>query len=127
VTATTSARRILVVDDNRDAAESLAALLQIDGHDTRLAYDGLDAVAAAEQFKPDLVLLDIGLPKLNGYEAARRMRQTAWGKAMVVVALTGWGQQEDRNKSSQAGFDEHLVKPVDHDKLRALLTDLPAL
>ncbi len=124
--ATTVARRILVVDDNRDAAESLAELLQISGHETRLAHDGVDAVQVAAAFRPDLVLLDIGLPKLNGYDAARRMREQPWGKTMVLVALTGWGQREDRQKSSQAGFDDHIVKPVDHDALMKLLADLPA-
>ena len=115
-----------MVDDNRDAAESLAELLQISGHETRLAYDGVEAVEAAAAFRPDVVLLDIGLPKLNGYDAARRIREQPWGKTMVLVALTGWGQEEDRQKSSEAGFDGHLVKPVDHDALMKLLADLPA-
>jgi two-component system, chemotaxis family, CheB/CheR fusion protein len=121
-----TARRILVVDDNRDAAESLAQLLQISGHETRLAHDGIAAVQEAAAFRPDVVLLDIGLPKLNGYDAARQMREEAWGRSMVIVALTGWGQDEDRKKSSQAGFDEHLVKPVDPEALVKLLHALPA-
>ncbi len=122
--ATPIARRILVVDDNRDAAESLAMVLQLNGHETRLAHDGLDAMQAAEAFRPDLVLLDIGLPKLNGYEVARRLRGEAWGKDMFVAALTGWGQDEDRKKSRDAGFDAHLVKPVDPDTLMKLLATL---
>jgi two-component system, chemotaxis family, CheB/CheR fusion protein len=114
-----------VVDDNRDAAESLAQLLQLSGQETYLAHDGLEAVEAAATFRPDVVLLDIGLPKLNGYDAGRRMRETAWGKDMVMVALTGWGQDEDRQKSAGAGFDAHLVKPVDPETLMTLLADVP--
>jgi CheY-like chemotaxis protein len=120
------ARRILVVDDNRDAAESLSEVLQFAGHQTRIAHDGLDAVRSAAAFKPHLVLLDIGLPKLNGYEVARRIREEQWGKDMMLVALTGWGQHEDRQKSSQAGFDSHLVKPVSHDQLQTLLRGMAA-
>jgi PAS domain S-box-containing protein len=125
IAAVHARRRILVVDDNRDAAESLAQLLQLSGHETHLAHDGLEAVDAAATFRPEVVLLDIGLPKLNGYDAARRMRETAWGKDMVMVALTGWGQDEDRQKSAGAGFDAHLVKPVDPETLMTLLADLP--
>jgi PAS domain S-box-containing protein len=115
------ARRILVVDDNRDSAESLALLLTLSGHQTQTAHDGLEAVEAAGQFRPDVVLLDIGLPKLNGYDACRRIREQAWGLSMVLVALTGWGQDADRRRSHEAGFDAHLVKPVDLDALRRLL------
>jgi len=111
-------RRVLVVDDNLDAAESLAMLLAFAGHETRKAHDGIEAVKAAEQFRPDVVLLDIGLPVMNGYDACRRLRQEAWGRSMLLVALTGWGQEEDREQSRDAGFDAHLVKPVD---LEALL------
>ncbi len=118
-------RRVLVVDDNRDAAESLSVLLELSGHEARMAHDGLDAVAAAAVFQPDLVLLDIGLPRLNGYDAARRLRGQPGGQGMVLVALTGWGQQEDRQKSSDAGFDAHLVKPVDPQALVKLLAELP--
>jgi CheY-like chemotaxis protein len=106
-------RRILVVDDNTDAAESLAALLAINGHETRLAHDGLRAVEEAAAFQPDVVFLDIGMPALDGHETARRIRQQPWGKHMVLVALTGWGQSEDRRRSREAGFDHHLVKPAD--------------
>jgi PAS domain S-box-containing protein len=117
-------RRILIVDDNRDAAESLATLLSITGNQTRTAFDGLEAVEAAEAFKPDLVLLDIGLPKLNGYEACRRIREQAWSKGMALVALTGWGQEEDRSRASDAGFDSYMVKPVDYAALKKLLASL---
>lgn len=117
----TTARRILVVDDNRDSANSLAMLLKLTGHETHTAYDGLEAVESAATLRPDVVLLDIGLPKLNGYEAARQIRQQPWGKGMVLVALTGWGQAEDRQRSEQVGFDAHMVKPVDLDALRSLL------
>ncbi len=116
--------RILVVDDNRDAAESLVMLLTLTGNEMRAAYDGIEAVEAAATFKPDVVLLDIGLPKLNGYEVARRLRQQPGGKDRVLIALTGWGQDEDRQKSKDAGFDAHLVKPVDHAALQELLSKL---
>jgi PAS domain S-box-containing protein len=114
-------RRILVVDDNCDSAESLAALLRLTGHEARIAHDGLAAVVAAEEFRPDVVLLDLGLPRLSGIEACRRIREQAWGRSMRIVALTGWGQGEDRRRSREAGFDEHVVKPVSHDALMALL------
>jgi CheY-like chemotaxis protein len=117
----TTKRRVLVVDDNSDSAESLAMLLQISGNETRMAHDGLQAVEAAERFRPDVVLLDIGLPQLNGYGAARRIRDQPWGKTMVLIALTGWGQDEDRRQSQDAGFDAHLVKPVDYSALMELL------
>jgi two-component system CheB/CheR fusion protein len=119
-------RRILIVDDNRDAAESLALLLGITGNQTQTAYDGLEAVETAEKFKPDLVLLDIGLPKLNGYEACRRIREQPWSRGMKLVALTGWGQEEDRSRASDAGFDSYMVKPVDYAALKALLSSLPS-
>ncbi|MFL5329494.1 MAG: ATP-binding protein [Gemmataceae bacterium] len=122
--STPPSRRVLVVDDNKDSAESLAMLLQMSGNETRLAYDGLEAVQAAEQFRPDLVLLDIGLPKMNGLEACRRIREQPWGKGVVLVALTGWGQESDRQKSKQAGFDHHLVKPMDFTALTKLLGSL---
>ncbi|HEX6864459.1 MAG TPA: response regulator, partial [Thermoanaerobaculia bacterium] len=120
--ARTSARRILVVDDNRDSAESLSLLLQVTGNEVRTAFDGLEAVEEAERFRPDVVLLDIGMPRLNGYEAARRIRGEPWGKEMLLIAQTGWGQEEDRRLSREAGFDAHLTKPVDHLKLLKLLT-----
>ncbi len=122
----TTAHRILVVDDNRDSAESLAILLTLTGNETHTAYDCLEAVEAAATFKPDVVLLDIGLPKMNGFEAARKIRQQPWGKKIVLVTVTGWGQEEDRQKSREAGFDGHLVKPVDHAALMKLLAELGA-
>jgi PAS domain S-box-containing protein len=119
----TSARRILVVDDNTDAASSLARLLEITGNETQTAHDGLQALEAAEKFRPDVVLLDIGLPRLNGYDACRHIREQPWSKGMVLVALTGWGQDEDRRKSEEAGFDYHLIKPVDYAVLMKLLAE----
>jgi signal transduction histidine kinase/CheY-like chemotaxis protein len=125
--ATRITRRVLVVDDNRDAAESLALVLKLSGHDAYVAHDGLEAVAKAAQLSPDLILLDIGLPKINGYEAARRIREQAPGKSPVLVALTGWGQDADRQRSRDAGFDAHIVKPVDAQVLANLLLKLHAL
>jgi len=118
-------RRILVVDDNRDSASSLAMLLKVVGNTTHTASDGEAALAAAEEFRPDLILLDIGLPKLNGYQVAKTIRAESWGNNIVLVALTGWGQEEDRAQSKTAGFDEHLVKPVNFDGLMTLLPKLP--
>ena len=119
------ARRILIVDDNRDAATSLALLLQLSGAETEMAYDGLTAIETGARFRPDVILLDIGLPGLNGYEAARRIREEPWGRAVMLVAVTGWGQAEDRERSKAAGFDAHLVKPVDHAALVKLLASRP--
>ena len=115
------ARRVLVVDDNRDAAEALALLLEIGGHHTRLAHDGFEALAACETFRPDAVLLDLGLPRLGGIEAARRIRAADWGRDVLLIALTGWGQERDRRASLEAGFDHHLVKPADHEAVLRLL------
>jgi PAS domain S-box-containing protein len=114
-------RRILVVDDVTDSVESMAALLRLDGHEVVTAADGLQAVAQAEAFRPELILLDIGLPKLDGLEACRRIRSQPWGQGIVIAALTGWGQEADRARSSDAGFDTHLVKPVSLDAVRELL------
>jgi CheY-like chemotaxis protein len=119
-------RRILIVDDNEDGAESLALLLQVAGHETHMAHDGLAAIEAAERLRPDAVLLDIGLPRMNGYEVCSRIRKAAWGKNVVLVALTGWGQEEDRHRSREAGFDAHMVKPVDFDALLNLVASLPS-
>jgi signal transduction histidine kinase len=121
-----AARRILVVDDNLDAVDSLATLLDILGNETRTANDGMEAVSAAEEFRPEVVLLDIGLPRLNGFDAARRIREQPWGRHMTLLALTGWGQEEDRRKSKEAGFDGHMVKPVDVHELLRLLDSLQA-
>jgi signal transduction histidine kinase/CheY-like chemotaxis protein len=117
-------RRILVVDDNTDSAVSLAMLLRIEGNETFTAHDGVEAVAEAEKHRPDVILLDIGLPKMSGHEVCRHVRRQPWGQSIVLVALTGWGQEEDRRKSREAGFDGHLVKPVDFEKLSDLLSSL---
>lgn len=121
---TTTGYRILVVDDNYDSATSLAMLLKLTGNEMHVAYDGLEAVEAAATFKPDVILLDIGLPKLNGYEACRRIRELPSGKKIVIVALTDWGQEEDQEKSRHAGFDSHIVKPVELAVLTRLLAEL---
>ena len=113
--------RVLVVDDNRDAAESLAALLECDGAVVAVAGDGPEALALAESFAPDLAVLDIGLPGMTGYELCEALRATPRGRAMRIVALTGWGQRSDRARSRLAGFDHHLVKPADHSALLAAL------
>jgi len=117
-------RRILIADDNRDFALSLAMMLKLTGNVTRTAHDGLEAIEAAAAFRPDVILLDIGMPKLNGYDAARRIRSESWGKDVVMVAITGWGQDENRRQSQEAGFDHHLVKPVEPATLEKLLADL---
>jgi PAS domain S-box-containing protein len=118
-------RRILVVDDNRDSADSLAMLLAISGHDVHTAYDGIQAVDAAAELQPEVILLDIGLPGLNGYEAARRIRAQRQNGNLTLVALTGWGQEQDRHRSAAAGFDAHMVKPVDAAALAKLLAQIP--
>jgi CheY-like chemotaxis protein len=106
-------RRILVVDDNVDGAETLAMLLSLSGYDTRTAFDGLSALAAAAEFLPHVVFLDIGLPGMNGYEVARRLRADTRLEAARLIALTGWGSEDDQRKSKDAGFDAHLTKPVE--------------
>ena len=121
-----AARRILIVDDNRDSADSLALLLVHAGHETHTANDGYSGIQAAEALRPDVILLDIGMPQLNGYEVARRIRREPWGGDVVLVALTGWGQAEDRAKSREAGFDDHFVKPVEHRVLAKFLAELPS-
>jgi PAS domain S-box-containing protein len=118
-------RSILIVDDNQDSGDSLALLLELDGHRTHTARDGLEALDAAERLRPDAILLDIGLPKLNGYEVARRIRARAWAKDVLLVAMTGWGQDEDRQRSREAGFNVHIVKPVTHELLTQVLSLTP--
>ena len=105
-------RRILVADDNDDAAESLTLRLQLAGHDVRTAHNGAEALAIAGEFKPQIVLLDLGMPKMDGYATAREIRKRPWGKHATLIALTGWGQERDRQRTEEAGFDRHLVKPV---------------
>jgi CheY-like chemotaxis protein len=119
-----SSLRILIVDDNRDSADSLAMLLRSMGNDTRTAYDGEEGVEVAAEFRPNVMLLDIGLPKRNGYEACRWIRQRPWGTEIVLIDVTGWGQEEDRRLSQEAGFDNHLVKPVDPQELIKLLAGI---
>jgi PAS domain S-box-containing protein len=114
-------RRILVVDDKRDTAASLAMMLKLMGNETRTANDGIEALEVAAEFKPDMILLDIGMPKLNGYDTCRRIREQTWAKEVVIVACTGWGQDEDKRKSEEAGFDFHIVKPVERAALMKLL------
>ena len=116
--------KILVVDDNVDSAISMAMLLRMSGNDTRIAHDGEAALQMADGFRPDLILLDIGLPKLDGYEVARRIRAQEWGKPMHLIAVTGWGQDEDRRNTAAAGFDVHMVKPVNLESLEQLLLRL---
>ena len=113
--------RVLIADDNHDAAVSLSMLLQSMGHDTRIVHDGIEALEEAEIFHPDVVLLDIGMPRLDGYETARRMASRPWATATQIVAVTGWGQETDRQRAKDAGFHRHLVKPVDLDALRELI------
>ena len=125
----TTPRRILVADDNRDAVESLTLLLRLSGHDVHTAFDGEAAIRCAETVAPEVALLDIGMPKATGYEVARRIREQSWGKRMYLVALTGWGQEDDKRQAREAGFDAHLVKPVPPEALEQLLatmSDRPA-
>ena len=112
--------RILVVDDNEDAANSLATLLEVMGHEVRTAYDGPEALTAAEEFLPAVALLDIGLPRLSGYDIARHLRERR-GDEVLLVAITGWGQEDDRRRAQDAGFDHHFTKPADFDALLALI------
>jgi CheY-like chemotaxis protein len=122
--ANTSGLRVLVVDDNEDAAESLAVLLELSGHQTRVANDGESAVRTAHEFRPDVVFLDIGMPGKDGYEVAKELRESAQTRDAVLVALTGWGAKDDRARSRQAGFDHHLTKPAGLAAVDGLLAQL---
>lgn len=115
--------RVLIADDNRDAAESMSMLLQMMGHEVRTAYDGIHALKVAEEFRPHLVLLDIGMPLMNGYETARRIREQPWGQKMRLVAITGWGQEADKRQAVQAGFDRHFTKPVHPSEVIKLIAE----
>ncbi|MBV9121955.1 MAG: response regulator, partial [Planctomycetes bacterium] len=117
----TASRRVLVVDDNPDAAESLALLLRVEGHEVRTAHDGPAALKAATEFQPEVIFLDIGLPRVSGYEVARQLREQLGLKKVLLVAVTGYGQEEDRRRSREAGFDAHLTKPADPAALHELL------
>lgn len=123
--AAATRHRILVADDNTDVAESLGMVLRLMGHEVRTVPDGLQAVEQASAFAPELILLDIGMPGLDGYEAARRIRSQGRGRQVVLVALTGWGQEADRRRSLESGFDHHFTKPVDPADLERLLAELP--
>jgi signal transduction histidine kinase/CheY-like chemotaxis protein len=114
--------RILIADDNYDAAQALALMLRLDGHEVRTANDGAEALKVADEFRPQVILLDIGMPKLDGYETARRLRTRPWARDALLVAQTGWGQEDDKQRAKQAGFDRHLVKPLDPEALSELLT-----
>jgi CheY-like chemotaxis protein len=116
-------RRVLLIDDNLDAAESLAQLLALSGHDARTAGDGVGALRLAEDFRPEIVFCDLGLPGMSGYDVARHLRAMPFGREMVLAALTGYGQPGDREKTAQAGFDAHLVKPVDPAVIESFLDD----
>jgi CheY-like chemotaxis protein len=117
------ALRILVADDNRDSADSFQMLLTASGHDVQVAYSGDQAFDIASTFQPEFALLDIGMPKMNGYEVARRIRASAWAARTMLVAVTGWGQDDDRRRAMDAGFDCHLTKPIDINTLSALLEE----
>jgi len=119
------ARRILVADDNGDAADALAMMLGFLGHNLRTAYDGDQSLALAREFQPDAMVLDIGMPGLNGHDLARRIRSEEWGRTVLLIALSGWGQAEHAQQSLAAGFDHHLVKPVSLEILDRLLRDRP--
>ena len=118
--------RVLVVEDNADSAEALVLLLRMLGNEVEVASDGASGLQAAEAHRPEVVLLDIGLPEMNGYDVARKIREQPWGGQMALVALTGWGQDEDRRLAKEAGFDHHLVKPVDPQVLMPLFQTLRA-
>ena len=115
--------RVVVADDSRDAADTLTMLLDLHGAQVTTAYDGVEAVRVADECRPDVILLDVGMPRMNGYEAAAAIRALPWGRDVLLVAVTGWGQEDDRRRSAEAGFDRHLTKPVDPDALATLLAD----
>ncbi|MBN8711057.1 MAG: response regulator [Verrucomicrobia bacterium] len=119
-------RRVLVVDDNRDCATSLAMMLGIMGFETETAADGVEALRTAASYRPDAIFLDIAMPKLNGFDACKVIREQAWGKDIVVIALTGWGQNDDRERSREAGFDHHLVKPIELTALEPIVREIKA-
>jgi CheY-like chemotaxis protein len=117
-------RRVLVADDFPESAATLARLLRQDGNEVQIAQNGLEAFDVAEKFRPDVIVLDIAMPKLNGYEVARKIREQSWGEDMVLIALTGWGQKQDRQRTQEAGFDAHLTKPVNYDAIMEILVKL---
>ncbi len=115
-------RRILIADDSHDTADSLAMLLRSYGHDVRVAYNGESALEQASAWQPDVAILDIGMPRTDGYEVCRQIRSAPWGAAMLLFAHTGWGKDSDRRRAEEAGFDRHFVKPVDWSEHKALLS-----
>ena len=122
----TARRRVLVADDNTDAATSLGILLEIMGHEVRVVHDGLEAVEAAALFRPDVILLDLGMPQLTGYDACARIRAQPQNKSALIAALTGWTQEEHKRRSQEMGFDQYLIKPVELAALEKLLREYPA-
>jgi CheY-like chemotaxis protein len=122
--ATRAPMRILIADDNRDAAEALSQFLARTGHSIFLAYDGRQAIELANQLKPEVAVLDIGMPEIDGYEVARRLRAEAWSARLVLVAVTGWGQAHDKNEAFAAGFNHHFTKPIDPGRLESLLAEV---
>ena len=114
----------MVVDDNRDAADTLSLILKLTGNKVRTAYSGIEAIKTAEEFKPMAILMDVGMSNLNGYDATQRIRAEPWGGDMIIIALTGWGQEQDRLRSKEAGCDGHLVKPINAADLETLLVNL---
>lgn len=117
-------RRILLVDDYPDSADSLSLILAAVGHEVDVAHGGIAALTKADRFRPDTAILDIGLPDLDGYEVARRLRSAPWGRDLVLIAVTGWDREDDRARSEELGFDKHFVKPVDVSELRNYLQSL---
>jgi CheY-like chemotaxis protein len=115
---------VLVADDNEDAVRSLAMMLRAMGHEVHTAQDGAEVLEAAAEIMPTLILMDIGMPRMNGYDAARRIREQPWGRTITLVALTGWGLEEDKRLAAEAGFDRHVVKPVESSVLRSILASL---
>jgi CheY-like chemotaxis protein len=122
--AAPTGRRILVADDFPESANALAKLLRADGNEVQIAQDGFEALDAAAKFRPQVVVLDIAMPKLNGYDTARIIREQAWGKKMILIAMTGWGQQQDRRRAKENGFDAHLTKPVKYEAFLEALDQL---
>ena len=113
--------RVLIADDNRDAADTMGMLLELGGHEVIIAHSGNQALQLGREHRPDVVILDIGMPDLNGYDVARTARNEEWGKSAYLIALTGWGQAEDKERARLAGFDRHLTKPVDPDLVEEIL------
>ena len=114
-------RRIVIADDNRDAADSLSLLLGLSGHEVQVAHLGETALSLARSARPDVVILDIGMPDMSGYDVARALREEPWATDLQLIALTGWGQDDDRRRAAEAGFDHHLTKPIDPDELERLI------